>query len=214
VPCAYTRDSWNESLTQYVDSVLYGQNRDGSLQAGMRTIDLAVPLSVMSIPHDFGSATYYRGAYVMRMLENLIGLDKTLEALQVLVRSRVGKDTAWSDLRQYFEATSGKDLGWFWDQWIDGSSFPKVNIVGARTVQREGKYRTFVTLEQSGTPKFFRLKFKVVLKRFSDSFEKVIDLEGNRVTIPIDTDVRPDTASLDVFGYALVYAGKDVPVTP
>ena len=136
-PSAYTRDTWNEGVTQYVDSVLFLKNADQSLQNGFRTAGLNVPLSKMDIAWDYGSATYFRGAYVMNMLAAEIGLDAIYAGLRALVTERRGKDTLWADLRAPFEKASGKQLGWFWSQWINSASFPTVSVLKA-TLARGG----------------------------------------------------------------------------
>jgi hypothetical protein len=116
VPSAYVKDTWNEGVTQYVDSVLFGGNADRTLQNGLRTLNIRVPLDRMGIAWEHGSASYYRGAYVLRMLESEIGLTAMLEALQALVRERRGEETLWVDLLPYFEKTGDTKLGWFWSQ--------------------------------------------------------------------------------------------------
>lgn len=211
VPCAYTRDTWNESLTQYVDSVLYAQNRDGSLQAGLRSINLQKPLSKMDVAHADGSSTYYRGAYVMRMLENEIGLPAMLKAMQEMVATRRGKPTIWDDLRPYFERAGGQDLKWFWDQWIHGATFPTVAVTDAQTVSRDGKWRNFVRIGQTGD-RNFRLRVRVVLRRFSEKWEQDVVLDGNQKTVTIDTPLQPSEASVEVFGLALARTGQPLAV--
>lgn len=214
VPNTYVHDSWNESLTQYVDSVLYANNRDRSLQTGLGSIGLPVPLSKMGIPHEHGSATYFRGAYVMRMLENEIGLENVVAGMQRLVISRIGRDTRWDDLRSYFEEASGKELKWFWDQWVHASIFPTLKIKSVSSVQREGKFRTFVTVEQSGTDRLYKLKFDVTASRFDKAKSVRVDLSGNQTTVTIDTDEKPDTISLGIFGLSYVHIGEPFKQSP
>jgi hypothetical protein len=215
-PSAYVRDSWNEGITQYVDSVVFGNNRDGTLQNALRTMNVAVPLSQMAVPHAFNSATYWRGAYAMKMLEAEIGREAILAALREIVKDRVGQDTVWASLRPYFErAGGGKDLGWFWSQWIERAEFPSLRIVSAQLVPREGKFSTFVTVSQTGTYAPYRLRFRVKLRSSAGELaSKEVELLGNRDSFRLDTDSRPTEASLDVFGLALATAGPPAPVRP
>lgn len=206
VPCAYTKDSWNEGMTQYVDSVLISGNSDRTLEAGLASIRYPTPLSDMPNPQEHGSATYYRGAYVMKMLEHEIGRDSILKALRELVATRRGAETTWSNIRPVFEKAGGKDLRAFWDDWIQNSEFPTVSITDVNPVLVEGKTRSWVTIRQAGR-KFLRLRFKVVLRRFNQTFEKVVEMGGNQVTIPIDAGFEPKEASIDVFGFSLANVG-------
>jgi hypothetical protein len=213
VPNTYTRDTWNESFTQYVDSVLFAGNKDGTLQTGLRNMSVKVPLSQMDVAHDFGSATYFRGAYTLRMLENEIGLPNMIAAMKAIVADRIGKETVWADLRPYFERQAKQDLKWFWDQWIDRADFPSLEIKSTRLVQREGKWSTFVTVAQTGE-KIMRLRFKINVRRYDQTWTSEVVLKGNQDTFRIDTDVAPTEASLDVFGYTLAKAGPKVDVRP
>lgn len=203
VPCSYLKDTWNEGVTQYVDSVLLNENSDRTLETGLRTITIPKPLSRMNIAWADGNATYMRGAYVMRMLENEIGLDKVLAGLQAMVKDRVGKETVWADLRPYFEAASGQKLDWFWNQWIHAATFPTVNIASAEVIEREGKYSTVVKILQKGTV-FYRLRFALKLTGpTGQKVTKVVSMPGQEGEFQVDSDFKPVEAAVDVFGYCL-----------
>ena len=211
-PSAYVRDSWNEGMTQYIDSVVFRNNRDGTLQNALRTLNVAVPLTQMPVAHSYGSTTYWRGAYAMKMLEAEIGQDKVLAALREIVRDRKGKDTTWPDLRPYFEKSGGKNLGWFWSQWIEKAEFPLVRIVRCDVVMRENRYRTFVTVEQTGTYAPYHLRFKVKVRGPGGVLaEQSVVLGGNRDTYQLDSDLKPTDAVIDVFPMALATVGPAVP---
>lgn len=202
-PSAYLKDSWNEGLTQWIDSVVLDGNADRTLENGLRTLDVKVPLSRMAIPHANSNATYMRGAYVMRMLENEIGQDEVMEGLRAMLKDRVGKETLWGDLRAYFEKSSGKNLDWFWAQWIDGAVFPTLEIAKTEVISRDGKFTTLVTVIQKGTEDY-RLRFKVRLTGATgQKAEQVVVLGSRYQEFQVDSDFKPVEAQLDVFGYCL-----------
>ncbi|AIE85803.1 hypothetical protein [Fimbriimonas ginsengisoli] len=184
-PCAYVHDSWNEGVTQYIDSIAYQNNADRSLENGLKTVSVPVPLSQMPVAWSYGNTTYYRGAYVLKMLETEIGRDNVLAALKAIAFGRRGMDTRWDDLRAYFERASGKPLDWFWRQWIDGATFPTLSVVA----NSNGK----VTVQQSGTPHPFRLRFAVI----QNGQKKVVELHESEATF------AADGPTIDVFPYAL-----------
>lgn len=203
VPCSYLKDTWNEGMTQYVDSVLLNENADRTLENGLRTISIAKPLSRMNVAWADGNATYMRGAYVMRMLENEIGLDKILEGLRAIVKDRVGKETVWADLRPYFEASSGQKLDWFWNQWIRGATFPSVNLSSAEVIARDGKFSTVVKVLQKGTV-FYRLRFALNLTGpTGQKVTKVVSMPGQEGEFQVDSDFKPVEVAIDVFGLCL-----------
>ncbi|OJU63602.1 MAG: hypothetical protein BGO01_02865 [Armatimonadetes bacterium 55-13] len=203
VPCAYTRDTWNEGLTQYIDSVAFQNNNDRTLENGLRTVNLKTPLIDMDVAYANNSATYWRGAYVMKMLEYEIGKGKMMEALRAMIKDRLGKETTWTDLRPYFEKSSGQKLDWFWNQWVSNANFPSLQVLSGDQAKIERNWRTRVTVKQSGTPSPFRLRFIVRVRRGPLSAEKVVEMHSPQATFSIDTDFEPTSQEVDSFPYTL-----------
>lgn len=211
-PSAYTRDTWNEGVTMYVDSVLLGKNADRTLQQGLRTLDIPVPLNAMWLAWGNQGASYTRGAYVMKMLEAEIGAEKVAVGLRDIVKSRVGKETIWDDLRPSFERASGTDLGWFWRQWVDSAQFPSLTIASAETVTRDGSFTTYVKVRQtSASP--MRLRFRMIASAPGQTKPIEVTLSKPEDEFALDTVFRPTGVSLDVFGLSLATVGSEFKLT-
>ncbi len=210
-PCPYVHDSWNEGLTEYVDSVLLLKDADGSLEAALRTLDVDVALTDMPEPHAYDGASYWRGCYVMKMLEAEIGLDKVKNALTLIAKQRRGMDTRWRDLRPYFEQTSGKPLQWFWEQWVESSKFPTLTVAQVDPIQRDKTYRTFVKVRQSGTAKPMRLKFVLTYLVDGVTTEQVCDLDAASNDFTFDSEKEPTEVKLKVLGYTLARMKQYIP---
>ena len=202
-PCPYVHDSWNEGATQYLDSVVYLKNADHSLENALTTLNEDTPLSEMPVAHANSDATYWRGCYVLKMLEFEVGPEKVMDALANLVRKRKGLDTRWRDLRPFLERSSGESLDWFWNQWIDGSQFPTLHVDDVDATQRESAYRTSVKVRQTGTSKPFRLKFALAFRVKTEWVEKVYDLSANSDVLTFDSKVRPSDIQIRVLPYTL-----------
>ena len=211
-PCPYVRDSWNEGVTQYVDSVLFKGDADGTLRGALRQTDLHVPLTRMAIPYAESGTTYYRGAYAMAMLAHEIGEAKVVAGLRAMVADRRGRDTVWADLRPYFEATSARPLDWFWRQWIEGSEWPTLTLGTASTLSARTGFRTRVVVSQRGTPKPMRLRFVVRLSGGGRTADQEVTLEGATETFDMPTAFKPSEARLEILGYVFGKAGGTVPV--
>jgi hypothetical protein len=203
VPCAYVHDSWNESMTQYVDSVLRQNDADQTLESAASTLNLAVPLTEMPVSHEYNSATYSRGAYVLRMLENEIGRPAMLAGIRAIIKDRVGKDTTWYSLRPYFEKASAKKLDWFWQQWISSGVFPKLSIVDAQGIPTAGGTQVKVTVRQTGTPNTYHLRFKVIARGLNKEVSQVVEMRSPEATFNLNLGgVKAYEAAIDVFSYA------------
>jgi len=209
----YVEDCWNEGITQYVDSVLFSGNSDGTLQLGLQSINMAVPLSAIAVPHAFSGNAYWRGAYVMRMLEREIGLDAVIAGLNIGLKERVGQATLWKDLLPCFERASGRKLDWFWKQWVDGATFPTITLVSSSRSRSNGKHSTVIVVRQTGTSNPFRLRFQVRLKGEGGAAVALpAQMDQAEARLTFTTDFAPTEASLDVFEFALARVGGPIAI--
>lgn len=199
VPNTYIKSIWNESLTQYIDSIVFKKNADRSLNNGYASRTAPVALADSLLAHgQYGNVGYYRGAYVMKMLENQIGDAEMTASLRRLVKERRGKKTEWTDIAAIF------GQGWFFDQWVFGKQFPSLDITRAFTEPGpRGGFVTTVDIAQSGTPKPFRVKVAVVLTGSTGEKTQVVDLTKSAQTYYLESNMRPVRVTLDPFGYTL-----------
>lgn len=200
VPNTYLNSIWNESLTQYVDSVLFQKNTDmtlqmGALSAGGRTVSIGSA----NVPRDeaMAIAGYMRGAYVMRMLEKEIGQPKMFEAMRRFLRDRSGQASEWHHFLQAVNASTQSDYRWFFEQWIDSAEFPTVEmeVEGLRAVG--DRWEITVRLRQSGTHKPFRLRIPLRLmgQRGIETTE-IVTLTQPKQTFTLQADFRPEWLTL------------------
>ncbi len=206
VPNTYIRSIWSESLTQYVDSVLFANNEDGTLQLGLATMtEETVPIGSAYVPLDpvMSMAGYMRGAYVMRMLENEIGLEAMVSAMRRFLQNRKGKASEWEHFQQAVNQTTGKDYRWFFKQWIERAEFPVLEIVSAKAEGNQVRLR----LRQSGTSQPFRLRLPVRLisQRAEQEHEVPLVMTDWEQEFSIETPFTPRHLSLEPErGYSLV----------
>ena len=103
---------------------------------------------------------------------------------------------------------SGKQLGWFWDQWIDNGVFPTLQVISKKTNKVGSEYQTRVVVEQSGTPLPFQLRFNLSAQG-SGSLTKVQEeMTAPQEEYILTTPVPPDSVSVDIFGLTLAHIKK------
>ncbi len=212
-PCAYVHDTWNEGVTQYLDSVGVLGNSDGSLEKGLKTVGLNVPLSQMPIPWQYGDASYFRGCYVVKMLEAEIGLPRVYAALRSVATERKGLDTRWADLRPYFEKAGGKKLDWFWNQWVVNGTFPTLTWSHSTQPDPKGGFVTTFSVSQSGTAQPFRLRFRVQAGAGAEFGVQQVVLDEKSKAFEVKTAGNPTAFKLDVLPLTLATV-KEVPSKP
>jgi aminopeptidase N len=76
----------------------------------------------------FGGKQYNRGAAILHQLRLEIG-DEAFQAGVRLFLDRHDDDTATSeDLKRAFADAAGRDLSWFFDQWVYGAGYPVLRV--------------------------------------------------------------------------------------
>ncbi|MCI0341790.1 MAG: HEAT repeat domain-containing protein [Planctomycetales bacterium] len=84
-----------------------------------------LPAAKPGEPRDMsGGKAYSRGAAVLHQLRHLLGDDVFREGIRRWVKDHPHEVVVSEQLREAMEAVSGRDLSWFFEQWVYGSGFP------------------------------------------------------------------------------------------
>ena len=108
---------------------------------------------------------YQKTAMIFHQLRRELGETVFWPAIRRLVAGYGGTYAGWADLEQVFAAASGKDLRWFFAQWVERPGAPLVTIAAARTdrssaADPESGLRLAVQIVQRGEP--YRLHLRLV----------------------------------------------------
>ena len=136
ITCATWHDIWlNEGFATWAEAVYQEKRPGGTLgdyQSWMRnnrwpsdssgTVYVTDATSLSAL---FSSNTVYRkGAWVLHMLRRVLG-DETMFAVLAAYRAAFeGGSATTADFRAVAEAVSGRDLAWFFSEWVYGSGAP------------------------------------------------------------------------------------------
>jgi aminopeptidase N len=76
----------------------------------------------------FDSVTYQKGGAVVHTLREHVGDKVFWKAINLYLNKHKLGNVETSDLKAVFEEVSKKDLDWFFDQWVYGVGYPKLEI--------------------------------------------------------------------------------------
>jgi aminopeptidase N len=76
----------------------------------------------------FDSHSYNKGGAVLHMLRNFVGDEAFFKSLNRYLTQHKYTAVEAHDLRLAFEAVTGQDLNWFFNQWYFSSGHPSLNI--------------------------------------------------------------------------------------
>jgi len=76
----------------------------------------------------FDGHSYNKGGRVLHMLRTYVGDDAFFASLKLYLNTKKFSSVEISDLRLAFEAITGEDLHWFFDQWFMSSGHPELAV--------------------------------------------------------------------------------------
>lgn len=104
----------------------------------------------------FDSVSYDKGGMILHMLRKILGDAQFFAGLQrYLLDNKFGTGEA-HQLRLAFEAVSGRDLNWFFNQWFFDSGHPK--LIATHIV---GEFNDIVTVKIRQTEKVYQFPLEI-----------------------------------------------------
>ncbi|HBG47403.1 MAG TPA: hypothetical protein DDW94_10520 [Deltaproteobacteria bacterium] len=142
---------------------------------------------------------YNKGVMVFNMLERTIGKEQFGEGLRRFYSENTFKRASWADIRRAFEGATGRDLGWFFVQWLDRVGGPRLTLEKARSEKTDKGYAVTLALRQSSPA--YVIDLPVLVKTASgetwktfrmkdEAQEFTVDLEAAPLSIEVDPDYR------------------------
>jgi aminopeptidase N len=135
-----------------------------------------------------------KGAWVAHMLRELIGDAKFRQLMQQYVQQFAGKGGSTTAFRQLAEKVYGKELGWFFAEWIDAMGVPefRTDYVVYKTT---GGFRVSGSVKQDRD--LFRMPLEVEVVTKNKTERTTVDLNGKSTTFDINTFALPKDVVLD-----------------
>ena len=137
----------------------------------------------------FDSNIYSKGSVILNMIRRILGDDAFFRGIKHYTRTHAADNVETTDLKKSFEVTTGKNLDWFFEQWVYQPGLPE--ITASYRYNRRSK---LVTLELKQTQdaestSLFKLPMTVIIddgqvKRHEIFFDK----EADTFTFPAEME--------------------------
>lgn len=151
---------------------------------------IALPGSAYSSPRIYSAMTYTKASAVFRMLREMVGEETFTRILHEYYRRHKLQKVTGEDFQRVAEEVSGRDLDWFFTQWIERTDRLDYGVADARTERAGGGWRTTVQVVRLGEA-WMPVTLQVGgATRTLDSRERV-------QTVTVTTPERPTEAVLD-----------------
>ncbi|MBA3268960.1 MAG: M1 family metallopeptidase, partial [Acidobacteria bacterium] len=157
---------------------------------------------------------YQKGGWVLHMLRDEVGADAFWAGTREYYRRYRDRNASTSDFRQVMEQVSGKELTWFFAQWLNRGGNPRLE--GSwRYDARRNMVDVTITQAQAGEP--FRLKLAIGIRSPNGVRTEVVQVDRSTVTVSLPADVEPaalvfdpDTWTLADFGSLVLTRSSQV----
>ncbi len=159
---------------------------------GKSAIRTASSLGYRTEPYQ--SVVAGKGAWVVHMLRELIGDAKFRQLMQQYVQQNAGKGGSTSGFRQLAEKIYGKELNWFFTQWIDTIGVPEFQTDYVVFKTNSG-FRVSGSVKQDRD--LFRMPLDIEVVTKGKTERGSIELNGKSTTFDINTFTLPKQVVLD-----------------
>ena len=169
-----SNDRYFSQLRDYRSSILLRKEVPGPIALGHR-----VQSSHDADVDDYSTVVYKKGAWVVHMLRILMldlksmNEDRFTETMQDFYRTYEGKRASTADFRRVVERHTGTDMGWFFDQWVDGTAIPTYKVAYHAEPMGDGQFRIRLRVVQEGVPDEFLAYVPVTLDLGKDRVARV-----------------------------------------
>jgi hypothetical protein len=197
------RGNWSEGLTTFMADYAFKERESPQAARDMRLgwlRDLAAlpaqaqrPLaSFRSRSHGADAVVGYgKSAMLFLMLRDAIGEPAFERGIRRFWEESRFKSASWDDLRAAFERSSGRDLGQFFEQWLERAGAPAVRIVSARAVGPQIR----IGIEQSAPAYALRLPVEALFDGRSET--RRVDIDRATQSVNLQFKTMPQSVRLD-----------------
>lgn len=206
----YRAGNWAEGLTSYLADHLVQErqgrgaaHRRATLQKYADYVDEAQDFPLTSFRGRHGEVTqavgYNKSLMVFHTLRQEVGEQAFVEGLRRLYREHLFRTAGWADVQRAFEAEAGRDLGWFFAQWVEREGAPRIGLSGVTVTAVADGYVVSGRIEQTGTGEPYRLLVPVAVQGEGDlpAVVKTVALDGRSAPFEVHTSTRPVRLQVD-----------------
>lgn len=149
---------------------------------------------------------YQKGGWTLHMLRTEVGTETFWTAIREYYHRYRNSSASTADLRAVFEEVSGKQLDWFFAQWLNRPGVPKIQGSWRYDAIRK-TVEVSVTQAQADAP--FRVKLDVGVTGKAGEMPRVstVELSGRQATFSFPAEAMPAAVALDPNTTLLMEAG-------
>jgi hypothetical protein len=126
-------------------------------------ISLGPRTSTSTTPEDYRLVVYEKGAWVLHMLRNMfLDLDTMKDGgfgdmMREFYSSYAGKEATTADFQRVVERYAGRDMTWFFREWVYGTGIPRYRFAWRSARAEDGQFKVTCRVDQENVPEDFEM---------------------------------------------------------
>ena len=201
------RGNWAEGLTTFMADYAYREDEGTEAAAQMRhgwlrdyaalPIDSEQALSAFRARHRTASAAigYGKAAMMFHALRSRLGDDAFRKGIRTFWNKYKFAAASFDNLREAFEESSEQTLVDFFDQWLERTGAPMLEIASAHMASEDGASRLVIKLSQDAEPYSLFVPLRVFAQEAEQDFGIEVSESAQVIQLPtqaIATAVQVD----------------------
>jgi tetratricopeptide (TPR) repeat protein len=186
----YQKDNSNE--TQYT------QTMQAELEKALAFEQSAsirqAPLDLEDQSPNYRSVVLYKGALVFNMLRQLMGEEKFDAMMRDYYTKNTGKNVKLDEFEAFASQTAGRDLRFFFGQWLDSTGVPEFRS-DYRILRGKEGFRVTGTVKQDLDT--FEMPIEIVLRTEAGNERQTLNMKGTSVDFEITSKSKPIEVIVD-----------------
>jgi hypothetical protein len=198
--------NWCEGLTSYVADYLYKEQRGSGVDHRRQWLrnytglvqpdqDFALSKFISRTDPATSAVGYDKAAMVFHMLRQKVGDDRFWQTLRNVYAKHLFKAIGWRDWQTAFEASYGKSLETFFQQWVYRAGAPQLFLSDTRIKTTENGSTVSGILAQRKP--YYALEADVVLETVNGSISRRVPIHGDRSPFSFSVKERPLRLTVD-----------------
>src|SRR5205809_2385475 len=143
----------------------------------------------------YQSIVLYKGAMVFQMLRESLGKQQFNQLLRKFLDQYRNKSASVDDFERLTSQVAGKNMRYFFAQWVEGTGVPEFSVDYQIIRTRAGKFRTRGTVRQNFEN--LHLPVELTLHSEGDSQTKILYLDGRSDDFDFESNGQPINAEVD-----------------
>ncbi len=153
--------------------------------------------------------SYQKGAWVLRMLHHLLGDSTFWHGIQLYYKTYRNKNALTKDFEKIMENVSGKDLSWFFNEWLYKPGLPYLD--GKWSYDSKDKFLKIKIKQTQSDDNVFKMPVDIAIYSKDNSEPKIetIEIDKRENSFNLKLDSVPVKVILDPGTWVLMKANME-----